>query len=62
MKKRDLERKLRNHGWHFLRHGGSHDIWTNGADEVSVPRHKEIGEMLAKGVLKEAKMNPGKTH
>jgi predicted RNA binding protein YcfA (HicA-like mRNA interferase family) len=30
MKKRDIEKKLKELGWWFSRHGGGHDIWTNG--------------------------------
>lgn len=58
MKKRDLEKKLSELGWWFLRHGGSHDTWTNGEIQNFIPRHNEISENLAKSILKEAKNNP----
>lgn len=60
VKKRELERELRALGWRFLRSGSKHDVWTNGEDEEYVPRHTEIGEGLAKKILKTAKENPGK--
>jgi mRNA interferase HicA len=44
VKRTDLERRLTGLGWRFLRHGGKHDIWTNGEREVAVPRHLEINE------------------
>ena len=54
MKKRDLEKSLANLGWWFKRHGGKHDLWTNGEDEEAIPRHNEINELLAKKILKTA--------
>ena len=58
MKKRDLERQLTAIGWRLDRHGGNHDIWTNGDVYEPIPRHAEISELLAKKILKKAKNNP----
>jgi len=55
MKKKDLEKQLKQLGWYFLRHGGGHDIWTNGDKQEPIPRHREINELLAKSILKRAK-------
>lgn len=52
MKRRDLEKKLKNAGWHFLRNGGDHDIWTDGKHVEAIPRHREIKETTAKGIIK----------
>lgn len=60
MKKRDLERGLRQLGWWFKREGGNHEIWTNGEDTEPVPRHREIDEKLATKILKVARNNPPK--
>ena len=60
MKKRDLEKVLRALGWHFLRDGGNHEIWTNGAETEPIPRHNEINEMTAKGILKRVRRYPPK--
>jgi len=60
VKKRDLEKQLGQCGWRFLRHGGKHDYWTNGEIFESVPRHKEVNEVLSKKILKTAKNNPPK--
>ena len=52
MKRRDLIKMLEKKGWWFLKHGGNHDIYTNGTDIEPVPRHKEINEMTAKSIIK----------
>jgi mRNA interferase HicA len=57
MKRRELERRLRDLGWTLQRHGGKHDVWTNadGSFAEYVPRHAEINEKLARAVLRRAK-------
>ncbi len=55
MKRSDLERRLRELGWEFARHGGRHDVWAKGDHEIAVPRHREINEYTAKAILKEAR-------
>ena len=55
MKRRDLERALRQLGWQFLRHGGKHDVWTDGKREEAIPRHTEIHDKLAQAILRRAK-------
>ena len=54
MKKVDLEKALRAAGCERLRHGGNHDVWWNPATGVRspVPRHREIDERTAGGILK----------
>jgi mRNA interferase HicA len=55
MKKRDLERTLRQLGWRFLRHGKRHDVWTDGTREEAIPHHVEINEKLAQMILQRVK-------
>jgi mRNA interferase HicA len=57
MKRRDLERRLRELGWTLQRHGGRHDVWVSvdGSSTEYVPRHAEINERLALVILKRAK-------
>ena len=57
MKRRELERRLRELGWILQRHGGKHDVWRNadGSFTEYVPRHTEINEKLARVILKRAK-------
>lgn len=52
MKRRDLIKKLEQAGFKLSSHGGNHDIYKRGTDEETVPRHKEINEILAKKILK----------
>lgn len=54
MKRQELEKRLKKLGWWFKKHGGSHDIWTNGEIIESVPRHNEINEFTARSILKNA--------
>ncbi len=56
MKKRDLDNELKRLGWWLLRQG-KHEIWTNGVLTIPVPRHKEINEMTAKAILRDAKLH-----
>ena len=52
VKKRDLVRLLKKNGWWFLRHGGNHDIYTDGNNKEKVPRHKEIKEGTAQDIIR----------
>ncbi len=54
MKRRELERQLRERGWALSRHGSKHDVWTRGEREIVIPRHAEINEYTAKAILREA--------
>jgi predicted RNA binding protein YcfA (HicA-like mRNA interferase family) len=58
MKKRDVEAELKKLGWWLKREGSNHEIWTNGHLTEPLPRHTEINELLAKKILRLAKMNP----
>ena len=48
MKRKELEKALKGMGWWFLRHGGRHDVWTDGNRQEPIPRHIEINEKLAR--------------
>lgn len=54
MKKRDLERHLREHGCRLIRQGGNHEIWHNPVtnETAPVPRSKEVKDFTAVGVCK----------
>lgn len=54
MKRRELERRLRNLGWHLVRHGARHDVWSDGERQEAVPRHAEINDKLAAAILARA--------
>jgi mRNA interferase HicA len=57
MKRKDLITQLEKMGCTLVRHGASHDWYTNYTTNVSqpVPRHSEINEHLAKSILKKMK-------
>jgi len=55
MKRRELERQLRSLGWRLVRHGGKHDVWSDGDREEAVPRHTEINDKLAGAILTRAR-------
>ncbi|MBE9204862.1 type II toxin-antitoxin system HicA family toxin [Synechocystis salina LEGE 06099] len=54
MKRKDLEKKLRQAGCYLKREGGSHSLWINPTTGIveAVPRHTEIKEFLAQKILK----------
>jgi predicted RNA binding protein YcfA (HicA-like mRNA interferase family) len=54
MKRRDLIRELEKMGCELVRHGSSHDWYTNRKTRKSqpVPRHNEIHEGLAKSIIR----------
>lgn len=52
MKLNKLLKLFKKNGWYFYKHGGNHDIWTNGIEKEQIPRHKDINELLAKDIIK----------
>jgi mRNA interferase HicA len=42
------------------RHGGRHDVWTDGERLEYVPRHSEVSETLARRILEKAASPKGK--
>jgi mRNA interferase HicA len=58
MKYRDLVRRLHELGWWQTPNRGPHEKWTNGSEQVGVPRHKEIDEFTAKSIIRYAELNP----
>ena len=56
MKRRDLDRELKKAGWK-IKHGSSHDLAVHPLQPdktIPIPRHKEVKEMTAKAILKQA--------
>ena len=54
MKRKELEKRLRQAGCFLKREGSSHSLWINPQTGVveAIPRHREIKELLAKKILK----------
>ncbi len=54
MKRRDLERHLREHGIKLLREGGNHSFWGIDAERsTAIPRHREIDHRLVRKICKD---------
>jgi len=53
VKRRDLIKRILDSGGNFVRNGSNHDVYrgSNGKEDW-VPRHREIKEETAKGILK----------
>ena len=62
MKRTDLLRYLLEHGCEFLREGGRHSVFVNRAAGKSstVPRHREINDILARKICKDLEVEPPK--
>ena len=58
MKRKDLIKKLEEAGFVFDRHGGIHDLYKRGKDVEIIPRHKEINEQTARGILRKWNIVP----
>ncbi len=55
MKRTDLMKKLQEIGEvELVREGGQHTIYRVGGNLVSVPRHREMNELTAKGIIRDA--------
>lgn len=60
MKRRDILNALRNMAreagvdFSLARNGAKHDVYRLGELAITVPRHAEVNEMTAKGILKDA--------
>ena len=52
MKQKDLIKLLERNGFRFERHGGGHEVYKRGNETEMVPRHREINEQLAKGIIR----------
>ena len=54
MKRKDLVATIEGFGCVLVRHGGKHDWYQNPATGVAqaVPRHREIGDALARRIIK----------
>lgn len=55
MKERELKKRLKAKGAFFYRHGADHDIWkARSGKRIPVPRHRDVNESVAMGILKQA--------
>lgn len=52
MKRKDLVALLERNGWRSIREGSNHTIFCKGAEKETIPRHREVSELLAKSIIK----------
>jgi hypothetical protein len=66
MKRSELIRRIattaRRHGltWEFVREGGDHEIWELDGQRVTIPRHREVGELTSGRILRDLEPRFGK--
>ena len=58
VKRRDLIQYLEENGFHLLREGGNHSIYTNGTKTIPVKRHKQLDRITANALCKQAGLTP----
>jgi mRNA interferase HicA len=58
VKRRDLVQYLEENGFHLLREGGNHSIYTNGAKTIPVKRHNTLDRITANQICKQAGLLP----
>ena len=46
---------LREYGFWLDRHGANHDLFTNGTEQIAVPRHSDVNEETAKAIIRKLK-------
>lgn len=57
MKKRELMKRLRaiaadaDLDLEFVRQGTNHELWSLGGQRLTIPRHREINERTAHGII-----------
>jgi mRNA interferase HicA len=45
--------------WTLNRQGAQHEVWVCGTTTVTIPRHRDINEMTAKGIQKQLEAELG---
>jgi mRNA interferase HicA len=60
VKRIDLTRHLEAHGCQLLREGGSHSVYVNrtAGKTSTIPRHREINELLARKICRDLEVPP----
>jgi mRNA interferase HicA len=56
--RRDLVCYLEENGFHLLREGGNHSIYTNDLKTIPVKRHKTLDRITANEICKQAGLIP----
>lgn len=54
MKKLRAIAKAADRNLDFVREGANHEIWTIGDERLVIPRHRDINERTAQGIIRKA--------
>lgn len=55
MKRKVLEKTLKEQGAQLLSHSGSHDRWVSKTGKfLWIPRHRDVNDFTAKAIIKQA--------
>ncbi len=58
VKRRELVRYLETNGFHLLREGEKHSIYSNGVKTIPVKRHRTLDRITANELCKQAGLDP----
>ena len=58
VKRRDLILYLEKHGFHLLREGAKHSVYTNGDKVIPVKRHRQFDRITANELCRQAVLIP----
>jgi predicted RNA binding protein YcfA (HicA-like mRNA interferase family) len=58
VRRRDLIKHLEGNGFHLLREGADHSIYTNGEKTIPVKRHSTLDRITANELCKQAGLEP----
>ena len=55
MRKREMVRYLKNHGYSFLKHGKKHEHWVKGTHRIILSMGKAVDDRLSKKIKLDVK-------
>jgi len=58
VKRKDLIKYLEDNGFHILREGAKHSIYTNDIKTMPIKRHRILDRITANELCKQAGLNP----
>jgi len=58
VKRRDLVRYFETNGFHLLREGANHSIYTDGTKAIPIKRHRQLDRITANELCKQAGLVP----
>ena len=45
--------------WELVRQGSAHEVWRLGAQQITIPRHREINEVTATSIMRDLETELG---